>query len=170
MITITQEIFFEEIAQAVFNDLKVKLLEKQRNHCMRVDYLPASVMRFACEKINSDTELKSKEIEAYVLSSVASNKYEIESGRLIELRNRFNFGVLVIFIPQGFRGAAEDSYDIHTFEAYDLAGVLNEHKKSIILSFTVDEQNIIESVFNTNPIKKQRIENQLKISSRFKKY
>ncbi len=63
MITITQEIFFEEIAQAVFNDLKVKLLEKQRNHCMRVDYLPASVMRFACEKINSDTELKSKEIE-----------------------------------------------------------------------------------------------------------
>jgi len=169
MITITQEIFFEEIAQAVFNDLKLKLLEKQRNHCMRVDYLPASVMRFACEKINSDAELRSKEIEAYVLSSVASNKYEIESGRLIELRNRFDFGVLVIFIPQGFRGAAEDSYDIHTFEAYDLAGVLNEHKKSLILSFTEDEQNIIESVFTSNPVKKQRIENQLKYLLALKK-
>ncbi len=169
MITITQEMFFEEIAQAVFNDLKLKLLEKQRNHCMRVDYLPASVMRFACEKINSDAELRSKEIEAYVLSSVVSNKYEIESGRLVELRNRFNFGVLVIFIPQGFRGAAEDSYDIHTFEAYDLAGVLNEHKKSIIFSFPENEQGIIESVFSANPIRKQRIENQLKYLLALKK-
>jgi hypothetical protein len=40
MVTITQEIYFEEIAQAVFNDLKAKLLNKQRNHCLRVDYLP----------------------------------------------------------------------------------------------------------------------------------
>ena len=39
MISITQELFFEEISQAVFNDLKAKLLTKQRNHCMRVDYL-----------------------------------------------------------------------------------------------------------------------------------
>ena len=30
MVTITQELFFEEIAQAVFNDLKAKLLLKQK--------------------------------------------------------------------------------------------------------------------------------------------
>lgn len=169
MITITQEIFFEEIAQAVFNDLKEKLLEKQPNHCMRVDYLPASVMKYACEKINSDAQLKSRNVEAYVLASITSNKCEIESGRLIELRNRFNFGVLVIFIPQGFRGAAEDSYDIHTFEAYDLAGVLNEHKNSIILTFPDDEQKIIGSIFSTTHVRKQRIENQIKYLLALKK-
>lgn len=162
MITITQEIFFEEISKAVFNDLKNKLLEKERNHCLRVDYLPTPVMNYTCEKINADPDLRNKEVEAFVLSSHATNANEIQSGRLIELRNRLNFGVLVIFIPQGFRGAAEDSYDIHTFEAYDLAGVLNEHKKAIIASFSEDQQNIINEVYSSNPAKKQRIENQLK--------
>ncbi|MDD3639988.1 MAG: DUF87 domain-containing protein [Bacteroidales bacterium] len=162
MITITQEIFFEEISKAVFNDLKSKLLGKQRNHCLRVDYLPTPVMNYTCDKINADTELQSKDVEAFVLSARASNSNEIESGRLIELRNRLNFGVLVIFIPQGFRGAAEDSYDIHTFEAYDLAGILNEHKKNVIESFPEDQQKIINEVFSSNPAKKQRIENQLK--------
>lgn len=162
MITITQEIFFEEIAQAVFNDLKNKLLGKQRNHCMRVDYLPTPVMNFACNKLNSDAELKAKDVEAYVLTTKAENAYEIESGRLIELRNRLNFGVLVIFIPQGFRGAAEDSYDIHTFEAYNLAGVFNEHKKTLINSFTEDEQKIIKSVLDSSAARKQRVENQFK--------
>src|SRR5687767_4674152 len=117
MVIITQEIFFEEIAQAVFNDLKAKLLLKQKNHCLRVDYLPKDVMDYTCEKLNLDNDLKKKDVEAYVLTDKKPNAFEVESGRLIELRNRLEFGVLVVFIPQGFKGAAEDSYDIHTFEA-----------------------------------------------------
>lgn len=169
MTIITQEIFFEEIAQAVFNDLKVKLLDKQSNHCMRVDYLPNPVMNDACEKLNKDEDLKSKKVEAYVLTSKAEKEYEIESGRLIELRNRLEFGVLVIFIPQGFRGAAEDSYDIHTFEAYDLAGIFNEHKKYLISSFSQDEQNIIKAVLGTSPARKQSVEEQIKYLLALKK-
>lgn len=162
MVTITQEIYFEEIAQAVFNDLKAKLLNKQRNHCLRVDYLPKDVMHFACEKINTDDDLKSKEVEAYVLTDKKSAPFEVESGRLIELRNRLDFGVLVVFIPQGFKGAAEDSYDIHTFESYDLAGVLAQHRNAIINSFPEEQQAIIKSVMETSVARKQRIENQLR--------
>lgn len=162
MVTITQEIYFEEIAQAVFNDLKAKLLNKQRNHCLRVDYLPKDVMHFACEKINTDDDLKSKEVEAYVLTDKKSAPFEVESGRLIELRNRLDFGVLVVFIPQGFKGAAEDSYDIHTFESYDLAGVLAQHRNAIINSFPEEQQAIVKSVMETSVARKQRIENQLR--------
>jgi len=162
MVTITQEIYFEEIAQAVFNDLKAKLLNKQRNHCLRVDYLPKDVMHFACEKINTDTDLKVKEVEAYVLTDKKSAPFEVESGRLIELRNRLDFGVLVVFIPQGFKGAAEDSYDIHTFESYDLAGVLAQHRNAIIYSFPEEQQAIVKSVMETSVARKQRIENQLR--------
>lgn len=162
MVIITQEIFFEEIAQAVFNDLKAKLLLKQKNHCLRVDYLPTAVMTYTCEKLNLDADLKKKDVEAYVLTDKKATGYEVESGRLIELRNRLEFGVLVVFIPQGFKGAAEDSYDIHTFEAYDLAGVLNEHKKDLIKGFTGEQQKIIKAVFDTTPARKQRIENQLR--------
>lgn len=162
MVTITQEIYFEEIAQAVFNDLKAKLLNKQRNHCLRVDYLPKDVMHFACEKINTDADLKAKEVEAYVLTDKKSAPFEVESGRLIELRNRLDFGVLVVFIPQGFKGAAEDSYDIHTFESYDLAGVLAQHRNAIINSFPDEQQAIVKSVMETSVARKQRIENQLR--------
>lgn len=162
MVIITQEIFFEEIAKAVFNDLKTKLLNKQPNHCLRVDYLPTAVMNYTCEKLNKDAALKTKDVEAYILTDKKQNEYELESGRLIELRNRLSFGVLVVFIPQGFRGAAEDSYDIHTFEAYDLAGVLNEHKKHLISAFTSDQQKIVKSIFETSIARKQRIENQLR--------
>lgn len=162
MVTITQEIYFEEIAQAVFNDLKAKLLNKQRNHCLRVDYLPKDVMHFACEKINTDADLKAKEVEAYVLTDKKSAAFEVESGRLIELRNRLDFGVLVVFIPQGFKGAAEDSYDIHTFESYDLAGVLAQHRNAIINSFPDEQQSIVKSVMETSVARKQRIENQLR--------
>lgn len=162
MVTITQEIYFEEISQAVFNDLKAKLLNKQRNHCLRVDYLPKDVMHFACEKINTDTDLKVKEVEAYVLTDKKSALFEVESGRLIELRNRLDFGVLVVFIPQGFKGAAEDSYDVHTFESYDLAGVLAQHRNAIINSFPDEQQAIVKSVMETSVARKQRIENQLR--------
>ncbi|MFC4231477.1 ATP-binding protein [Parasediminibacterium paludis] len=162
MVTITQEIYFEEIAQAVFNDLKAKLLNKQRNHCLRVDYLPKDVMHFACEKINTDADLKSKEVEAYVLTDKKTEPFEVESGRLIELRNRLDFGVLVVFIPQGFKGAAEDSYDIHTFESYDLAGVLAQHRNVIIHSFSDEQQAIVKAVMETSVARKQRIENQLR--------
>jgi len=162
MVTITQEIYFKEMAQAVFNDLKAKLLNKQRNHCLRVDYLPKDVMHFACEKINTDADLKAKEVEAYVLTDNKSEAFEVESGRLIELRNRLDFGVLVVFIPQGFKGAAEDSYDIHTFESYDLAGVLAQHRNAIINSFPEEQQAIVKSVMETSVARKQRIENQLR--------
>lgn len=162
MVTITQEIYFEEIAQAVFNDLKVKLLNKQRNHCLRVDYLPKDVMHFACEKINTDANLNTREVEAFVLTDKKAEPFEVESGRLIELRNRLDFGVLVVFIPQGFKGAAEDSYDIHTFESYDLAGVLAQHRNAIISGFPKEQQEIVKSVMETSVARKQRIENQLR--------
>jgi hypothetical protein len=169
MTEITQEIFFEEIAQAVFNDLKGKLLNKQRNHCLRVDYLPTPVMKHTCEKLNADSELQAKDVEAYVLTEKAQDTYEIESGRLIELRNRLDFGVLVVFIPQGFTGAAEDSYDIHTFEAYDLAGVFAKHKRQLIASFTEEEQAILKPIFESSAVSKQSIENQIRYLLALKK-
>lgn len=158
----TQDKYFEEIAQAVFNDLKSKLVNKQPNHCLRVDYLPNEVMSYACEKINSDAELRNKEVEAYILTDKKEQDYELESGRLIELRNRPNFGVLVVFIPQGFRGAAEDSYDIHTFESYDLAGVLTNHRNAIISNLTSVQQAIVSAVMETSVARKQRVELQLR--------
>ena len=97
------------MAEAIFGHLRGLLLEKENNHCQRVEYLPVDVMHMICERIAKDTDLKKHEVEAYVLSEKATNGLEIESGTLIEKRNREKFGVLVAFIPQGLRLPAEDS-------------------------------------------------------------
>ncbi len=160
--TVTQDLFFQEIASAVFDDLKAKLLKKEPNHCIRVDYLPKEVMYFACEKINLDPELQAKNVEGYVLSENRTKAFEVDSGRLIELRNRTTFGVLVIFIQQGFRGAAEDSYDIHTFESFDLAGVLIRHKDALIKTFTPEEQEMLKKILSPASVSKLSVEHHLR--------
>jgi hypothetical protein len=58
-------------------------------------------MRKACERIAEDVDLRNHGVEAYVLAEKADKSLEIESGALIEKRNRQSFGVLVAFIPQG---------------------------------------------------------------------
>lgn len=159
---VTQDLFFQEIASAVFDDLKTKLLIKEPNHCIRVDYLPKEVMYFTCEKINHDPELTARNVEGYVLSENRTKPFEVDSGRLIELRNRTSFGVLVIFIQQGFRGAAEDSYDIHTFESFDLAGVLVRHKDTLIKSFAPDEQLMLKKILTPASVSKLSVEHHLR--------
>lgn len=73
---------------------------------------------------------------------------------------------ILVFWSFSFRkvllGATEDSYDIHTFESYDLAGVLSQHRNNLINSFTEAEQLIVRSVMDTSVARKQRIENQLR--------
>lgn len=159
--TVTQDLFFQEIASAVFDDLKVKLLKKEPNHCIRVDYLPKEVMYFACEKINLDPELQARNVEGYVLTESRTKPFEVDSGRLIELRNRTSFGVLVIFIQQGFRGAAEDSYDIHTFESFDLAGVLIRHKDALIKTFSPEEKEMLKKILTPASVSRLSVEHHL---------
>src|SRR5438309_616999 len=148
MVEVTREMFHREIAAAVFDHLRDFLLEKEKNHCQRVEFLPVEVMRMVCQRISKDTELKKHEVEAYVLAEKASNSLEIESGALIEKRNRQSFGVLVAFIPQGLRLPAEDSYDIQTFKAYDLGNVLRAHTRQMVTKLSAEGSEIAHTILN----------------------
>lgn len=83
--------------------------------------------------------------------------------------NHWLLPALVVCIPQGFTGAAEDSYDIHTFEVYDLAGVFAKHKRQLIHSFTEEEQAILKHIFDSSAVNKQSIENQIRYLLSLKK-
>src|ERR1035441_934875 len=134
------------MAEAVFGHLRSFLMAKESNHCQRVEFLPVEVMRMICEKISKDPDLNKHGVEAYVLAEAAANGLEIESGALIEKRNREKFGVLVAFIPQGLRLPAEDSYDIQTFKTYDLGNVLRAHARQMITSLPPDGQEVVKKV------------------------
>src|SRR5262245_52211368 len=162
MFEVTRQLFYQEMADAVFEHLRGFLLEKENNHCQRVEFLPPEVMRMVCERISADSDLKQHGVEAFVLAESAANGFEIESGALIEKRNREKFGVLVAFIPQGLRLPAEDSYDIQTFKAYDLTGVIKAHVRSMIDALPNEQREIVRTILNQPSVKRQPIDCHLK--------
>jgi len=162
MIEISQELYHREMAQAVYEHLRDFLLTKEKNHCQRVEYLPHDVMVMTCLKLRSDKSVQEHDVEAYVLTDHANEDFEIESGALIEKRNRESFGVLVAFIPQGIRLPAEDSYDIHTFKTYDLAGVLRAYCKTILAGLKEPSKNISTIMMDQAAIRRQSVDRQLK--------
>src|SRR3989442_1154135 len=157
MLEVTRELFYQEMADAVFDHLRNLLLEKENNHCQRVEFLPVEVMRLICEQVSEDAALKKHGVEAFVLAEKALNGLEIETGALIEKRNREKFGVLVAFIPQGLRLPAEDSYDIQTFKTYDLGNVLRAHARQMVDAFPDNGQAVAKAVLNQPTIRRLSI-------------
>lgn len=162
MFAVTGEVFHEEMAAAVYEYLRDFLLGMEQNHCQRVEFLPVEVMRMTCQKLRSDVELQAKGVEAYVLAKNAVESHEIESGALIEKRNREKFGVLVAFIPQGLRLPAEDSYDIQTFKTYDLSGVLKTHINRMIRDLPDELGGIVAAILKQPSVKRRPIDSHLK--------
>jgi len=162
MFVVTREMYHSEMAAAVYEHLREFLLGMEKNHCQRVEFLPVEVMRMTCQKLREDTALKAKKVEAYVLAEKAQNTHEIESGALIEKRNREKFGVLVAFIPQGLRLPAEDSYDIQTFKAYDLSGVLKAHVRRMIDALPDEQAEIVRTILSQSSVKRRPIDSHLK--------
>ena len=158
---VTRELFHQEMAEAVFGHLRGFLLKKEKNHCQRVEFLPVEVMRMVADRIAQDADLQQHGVEAYVLAESAANALEIESGALIEKRNRQSFGVLVAFIPQGLRLPAEDSYDIQTFKTYDLGNVLRSHARQMIGDLS-EGREIAGLVLNQPSVKRLPVDQHIK--------
>lgn len=162
MFVVTREMYHAEMAAAVYEHLREFLLSMEKNHCQRVEFLPIEVMRATCQKLREDADLQARDVEAYVLVGKAQEEHEIESGALIEKRNRAEFGVLVAFIPQGLRLPAEDSYDIQTFKTYDLTGVLRAHVRRLVDALSDDQREIVRRILNQPSIKRQPVDSHLK--------
>jgi hypothetical protein len=162
MFEVTREMLHREMAEAVFGHLRAFLLEKEYNHCQRVEFLPVEVMRMICERISKDPDLQKHGVEAYVLAETAANDHEIETGALIEKRNREKFGVLVAFIPQGLRLPAEDSYDIQTFTTYDLGNVLRAHARQMVNSLPEGGKDIAKKVLGQPAIRRLPVDQHIK--------
>jgi DNA phosphorothioation-dependent restriction protein DptH len=158
MFVVTREMYHAEVAAGVYEHLRDFLLSMEQNHCQRVEFLPAEVMRMACQMLREDPALQTRDVEAYVLAENATEAHEIESGALIEKRNRAKFGVLVAFLPQGLRLPAEDSYDIQTFKAYDLSGVLMAHARRMLLALPDEQRVIVRTVLRQPSVKRQPID------------
>lgn len=162
MFLVTREMQHAEMAKAAYEHLSEFLLTMDKNHCQRVEFLPVEVMRMTCKKLRDNPALITANVEAYVLSDKATLPHEIESGALIEKRNRANFGVLVAFLPQGLRLPAEDSYDIQTFKSFNLSGVLKGHVRRMVDELPDSQREIVQAILKQPSIRRQSVDHHLR--------
>lgn len=127
----------ERIGQFVANRLKEQLINKEPGHCAQVTDLSLEVMKKASIELNA---IGAGKIESYVLAAndvVVMERWEIQATKLVERRNAEE-KIVVIFIPHNLKTAAEDSFDIATFEPISCYSVYDDVKE--ILQHEVIQQ------------------------------
>lgn len=135
----------DRVGKYIAKHLFDHLISKQPGHCAQVTDVKADVMEASCRFLND--ELNNGTIEAYVLAAPTKEElapWEIHATKLVERRNAEE-RVVAIFIPHDLKTAAEDSFDIATFELISYQMVYAELSKEL-------EQEVLEKL----PINEQR--------------
>jgi DNA phosphorothioation-dependent restriction protein DptH len=120
----------ERIGRFVANRLKEQLINKEPGHCAQVADLSLEVMVKACKELN---DIGAGKIESYVLAANDAEfmeHWEIQATKLVERRN-VEEKIVVIFIPHNLKTAAEDSFEINTFEPISFYSVYDDVKESL---------------------------------------
>ncbi|WP_428912084.1 ATP-binding protein [Niallia sp. Krafla_26] len=120
----------QKVGSYVATELIEKLINKEPGHCAQITDLSPHVMEKSCEEILLHGAGR---FEAYVLTSNDNRHqkpFEIHATKLVERRN-LEQKVIVLFIPPNLRTAAEDSFDIATFEWISFDHVYLEMKKRL---------------------------------------
>ncbi|MGG4169245.1 hypothetical protein ABEW00_17520 [Rossellomorea vietnamensis] len=139
----------ERIGRFVANRLKEQLINKEPGHCAQVTDLSLEVMEKACQELN---DIGAGKFESYVLvanDAETVDKWEIQATKLVERRN-IEEKIVVIFIPHNLKTAAEDSFEINTFEPISFYSVYDDVKESlqheVIQQFLGHERSAYEQV------------------------
>jgi len=94
------------------------LADARPGHCLRVSNLPESVMQELCADLNANHP----GADVVLLLGPwqkAQTPWQVSATRLIELRNA-ETRPLLVFVPPGIKTAAEDSFDVSTFQEIEL--------------------------------------------------
>lgn len=97
------------------------LADARPGHCLRVSNLPGSVMQELCADFNANHP----GADVVLLLGPwqkAQTPWQVSATRLIELRNA-ETRPLLVFVPPGIRTAAEDSFDVSTFQEIELEDI-----------------------------------------------
>ncbi|WLR46565.1 DUF853 family protein [Halobacillus litoralis] len=142
----------ERIGQFVANNLKEMLINKEPGHCAQVTDLSINVMEKANQELN---EIGAGKFESYILAG--NDEENVESGKihatkLVERRNAEE-KVVIVFIPHNLKTAAEDSFDIATFEPisfyYVYDSVKENLKHEVIQQYLGSERTAFEQAIVT---------------------
>lgn len=134
--------------QEIIQDILIKELNKQLEnvkpgHCMKLTGLPEQALSDACLKIKNNNI----NIDCWVLSANPSKDYQITASKLVELRNKQERPLLVLF-PSNLRTAAEDSFGDATFQEIKLEGLETKAINQLEYDFPQTEFSIYKRIIN----------------------
>jgi len=152
--------FMVEVIQSRIAE-KIDPSQCRPGHCMRITALPENVMRDLCQRFEDNV------VADVVLllgpRQSRSNSWEVSSTRLIELRNLYSRPLLV-FVPPGLKTAAEDSFDISTFEEIDLQDVVASLRQYLLGRLSGPKRQMVERLIKYVDGKEQWVTNDMIVS------
>ncbi|UED79597.1 DUF853 family protein [Lysinibacillus sp. CD3-6] len=116
----------ERVGIFVADELAKHLNTKNRGHCIQVTDLKKEIMVSATRLLNNQHNTGLFEIYTLVAQTkVDLETWEIHATKLVERRNAEE-KILAVFIPHDLKTAAEDSFDIATFEVVSFQDVFKD--------------------------------------------
>jgi hypothetical protein len=147
---ITDTDFEEALERVLVPRLSGLIASRGPGHCARVTDIPAPLAERLCRRLR---DAAGSRAQIYVLGQppVVAADVAVTSTKLVELRNPDAQGgqrpVLLVFIPPGVHVAAEDSFDVATFEDVALGAVYPELVERLLASVPVELRHDIGEMF-----------------------
>lgn len=146
--SITQSDLNQYLAHLILMDLVTVVDSRQSGHCLQVTDLPAELMEIVCQHLRAERT----ECEAYVLSPVPEQVWQITSTKLVERRNAGE-SVIVVFLPPDLHTSAEDSFDVSTFERLPIGNLYHRLRRQLLKNCSSEIRPIIDEVIRESGCK-----------------
>lgn len=136
-----------ELERVILPQLVEMLNQRADGHCMRLADLDADLMVRLCARLRAECPAAEVVILGDGTDTRTPLNLTVSSTKLVELRNPREDGTLrrplLVFIPDGLRTAAEDSFGEATFEVVELGDVYGRVKTGLLAEVPGDVRSIV---------------------------
>jgi len=142
-----------ELEQAILPHLVDFLHNRGDGHCMRVADLDVDLMVRLCARLRAECPNAAIVILGDGFQSRTPDDLTVSSTKLVELRNPREDGTLrpplLVFIPEGLRMAAEDSFGEATFEVVNLGDVYSATRHRLLAGMPTEIRGVVADFLQT---------------------
>lgn len=136
-----------ELERGILPALVNLLHQRSDGHCMRLADLDVELMVLLCARLRAECPHAEVVILGDGVEARTPEQLTVSSTKLVELRNPREDGTLrpplLVFLPEGLRTAAEDSFGAATFEVVDLGNVYGAARDRLLAEMPADVRGVV---------------------------
>jgi len=136
-----------ELERGILPALVELLHQRGAGHCMRLADLDVELMVLLCARLRAECPQAEVVILGDGVDARTPEQLTVSSTKLVELRNPREDGTLrpplLVFLPEGLRTAAEDSFGAATFEVVELGDVYGTARDRLLAEMPADVRVVV---------------------------